>query len=64
MKKTILVTGGSGLVGTDLVEQLLKDSSNTVISTDISGQIDQYLDVRDKSAMQNLYAKYNFNQIK
>ncbi len=63
MKKTILVTGGSGLVGTDLVEQLLKDSSNTVISTDISGQIDQYLDVRDKSAMQNLYAKYNFNQI-
>jgi UDP-glucose 4-epimerase len=34
MKKTILVTGGAGHVGSHIIEQLVKDSNNQVISLD------------------------------
>ncbi len=34
MKKTILVTGGAGFIGTNLIEQLVKDPKNRVFSLD------------------------------
>jgi len=33
-QKTILVTGGAGFIGSHLIEELVKDESNVVISLD------------------------------
>ena len=34
MQKTILVTGGAGHIGSHIIENLVKDSNNKVISLD------------------------------
>src|SRR5438445_13299020 len=34
MKRIILVTGGAGLIGSNLIEELVKDSNNDVYSLD------------------------------
>ena len=45
MQKTILVTGGAGHVGSHVIEQLVKDPNNQVISLDnyFNGSIDNHI---------------------
>ncbi len=45
-KKTILVTGGAGFVGSSLIEELVKDSNNIVISLDnyFTGRCENHVD--------------------
>lgn len=46
MKKTILVTGGAGHIGSHLIEELVKDSNNQIISLDnyFTGKIENHID--------------------
>lgn len=54
----ILITGGSGFIGTNLIEHLLKDSQNEILSIDIvepkiagHKKIWKKVDVRDKESL-------------
>ncbi|MDD2935476.1 MAG: NAD-dependent epimerase/dehydratase family protein [Candidatus Pacebacteria bacterium] len=46
MKKTILVTGGAGFIGSHLIEELVKDENNRVISLDsyFTGREENHID--------------------
>jgi UDP-glucose 4-epimerase len=46
MPKTILVTGGAGHIGSHIIEILVKDSNNKVISLDnyFTGKLENHID--------------------
>src|SRR5258708_17663379 len=70
MKKTILVTGAFGLVGTNLVLELQKKYGKDhvvalgrkTIGTNFDGILEQG-DVRDKDAMEQLIKKYEITDV-
>jgi len=68
---TILVTGASGQIGTDLIERLIEIyGSDNVVASDI-GTLDKFqgkcrcekLDVRDKKIMNDIIQKYKVTKI-
>ena len=52
MKKIIVVTGGAGFVGTNLIEYLIKKTNFQIIS------IDDYSSGKKKNHIQNKNVKY------
>ena len=58
MKKIIVVTGGAGFVGANLIEYLIKKTSHKIIS------VDNYSTGKKENHIQNKRVKYIKSQTK
>lgn len=63
--KRILVTGGAGFIGTNLVNELNQRGHEVITSDLLNTDLDNYLraDVKNYRQLEKVFDKYNFDHV-